>query len=127
MDNLRFIRRTMERSAVFTAVPGWATVAVGCVGLAAVALSGAATWIKVRRSENPSGRALRNFGLGLAPALVAGGAFSVRVAPLMGVCFMLLGAIAISNGPQLGEPLLALGFGGLHVLFGLIIAWKYGG
>jgi hypothetical protein len=38
-----------------------------------------------------------------------------------------LGAIALLAPPAWSEVLLAAGFGGLHILFGLIIARRYGG
>lgn len=60
-------------------------------------------------------------------AVVTAGTFSVKVVPLMGLCFMALGGIALFAGPEWGDPLLAAGFGGLHLGFGLHIARMHGG
>jgi len=183
MDNLSFIRSTMERATAFTAVPGWGGVAMGLTALiatlvasrsseprqwlavwlsAAVLALGIGGWtmvLKARRGGTTvfsySGRrfvlsylppllvgALLTLVLmraGLYTALpgtwlllygtgvVTGGAFSVRVVPIMGFCFMALGAIALLAPASWSEWLLALGFGGLHIVFGIIIARRYGG
>jgi hypothetical protein len=60
-------------------------------------------------------------------AIVSGGAFSVRVVPVMGVCFMALGTVALSVDPHWGDWFLASGFGGLQVAFGIYIAKRHGG
>jgi hypothetical protein len=183
MDNLSFIRSTMERATAFTAVPGWGGVAMGLTALAAAPLAAnrssitewLAAWlcasalaltiggwsmaVKARRAGTSvfsySGR---RFVLSYVPPLavgalltvvlvraglysalpgtwlllygtgvVTGGAFSVRVVPIMGLCFMALGALALLAPPAWGDPLMAAGFGGLHIIFGLIIARRYGG
>lgn len=183
MEDLRFIRRTMENGKTFTAVPGWGGVAMGVTALvAAVVASGRATtegwlavWIadavvaagiglwavhrKARRFELPvlSGAGRRVF-LGFLPpvvaavaltaaawstgstalipgmwlllygvAVVAAGTFSVRVVPVMGVCFMILGAVALLAARSAGNALMAVGFGGLHIAFGAVIAREHGG
>ncbi|HYT07458.1 MAG TPA: hypothetical protein VEL77_07400 [Rugosimonospora sp.] len=60
-------------------------------------------------------------------AVVSGGSFSVRVVPMMGVCFIALGAAALVSPASWGNGYMIAGFGGLQILFGLIIAQKYGG
>jgi hypothetical protein len=182
MDNLSFIRSTMERATAFTAVPGWGGVAMGVTALAATALANdrpPAEWLAVWLSASVLALAIggwamalkarrggtsvlsysgRRFVLSYVPPLavgvlltlvlvraglysalpgtwlllygtgvVTGGAFSVRVVPLMGLCFMALGAVALLAPPGWGEWLMAVGFGGLHIIFGLIIAGRYGG
>ena len=100
-ENLRFIRRAMERSSTFTAVPGLGGAAMGAVGLAAAILAssqpsaerwlvvwllaavlalgiGVTTmWRKAARSGAPLvGAVGRRFALGMAAPLVAGAAIT---------------------------------------------------
>lgn len=60
-------------------------------------------------------------------ASVTGGAFSIRVVPIMGLCFMLLGLVALFLPLTLGNWALGIGFGGLQMTFGFILVKKYGG
>ena len=59
--------------------------------------------------------------------VLTGGAASVRVVPVMGVCFMLMGTAALFAPASWRNELMAAGFGGIHILFGTIITVKYGG
>jgi hypothetical protein len=63
------------------------------------------------------------YGVGVS----SGGAFSVRVVPLMGIGFLIVGTVAALAPPAWADGLLALGFGGLHIVFGFVIARKFGG
>ena len=182
VDDLRYIRQTMERSAAFTAVPGWGMLAVGvsalaaawlashyafnlrwleiwiCEAVLAVSLALVAIQSKAARHGLPwtsgPGRKVAlsflppvaaaalltipllraNHGATLPGAwmllygvgVIAGGAFSVAVVPVMGVLFMLAGAATLFL-PVLGNWAMAAAFGGLHVIFGIWIARRYGG
>ena len=60
-------------------------------------------------------------------AVVTGGAFSVRIIPVMGWVFMALGAVAFALPSNFGNVLMGASFGLVHIVFGLIIARRYGG
>ena len=60
-------------------------------------------------------------------AIVTGGAFSVRVVPVMGLCLMLLGAAALFAPAAWGNVFMAAGFGAVQIGFGSWIARHYGG
>jgi hypothetical protein len=183
MDNLRYIRETMERAAPFTFISGSGEMAIGATALLASVIaaqqpsfkSWLAIWLaeglislliagwsmdrKARAAQMPlvSGPG-RKVVFSLAPPIIAGGLltivlvraglpdtipgmwlllygtgvitggmFSVRAVPAMGLCFMALGALALFSPPTLLNWFMAAGFGGLHLLFGVIIVRKYGG
>lgn len=183
MDNLRFIRNTMESAGSFTAVPGKGGMLMGATALfaayAAHLSANASAWLRVwlgeavlalaigfwfsyRKAAQESTplltRPFRRFVLALAPSIFAGtlltmvfyqrgltqlipamwlllygagitsgGAFSVRVVPIMGMSFLALGSLATIAPVSLADPMLALGFGGFHLFFGWRIAKRYGG
>jgi hypothetical protein len=58
--------------------------------------------------------------------VTASGTFSVRAVRWMGLTLLGLGGVALMD-PALGLGVLALGFGGVHLAFGLYIAARYGG
>jgi hypothetical protein len=188
LENLRYIRQTMERAGSFTAVPGWGGIVMGVTALAAagfashqtsverwlaiwlaegmvaIAAGIAAMWRKARAAGLPlwspparkfvfsfvpplaAGAALtlalwRSDTIAVIPALwlmlygagvMTGGAFSVPAVPVMGACFLALGGLTLLLPAALvtrawADIWLGLGFGGLHIVFGAIIARKYGG
>ena len=59
--------------------------------------------------------------------VVTGGAFSVKIVPLMGISFMVLGTVALLSPFELANWFMAAGFGLLHIVFGIVIARRYGG
>ena len=183
VDNLRYIRETMERAGSFTAVPGWGGVAMGATALAAAGLAShapsrslwmlcwliegliavAAGVLAMFRKARAAGLPLwnppaRKFVFSFVPPLIAGaaltfalwqagawsaipgmwlmlygagviagGAFSTPVVPVMGACFLAAGAMAIFTPAAWSDFWLGVGFGGLHVVFGAVIARTYGG
>lgn len=60
-------------------------------------------------------------------SFITSGAFSIRVVPVMGICFMILGVAACFVPLSIGNILMGAGFGILHIIFGFIIARSYGG
>lgn len=183
IDNLEYIRETMESSRAFTSVPGWGGIIMGVSALATAALVSspdlADQWLPLwvldallaatvggifmlkkakHRGERLSRGVGRRFMLGLTPPVIAaialtaalyraevlnpipgvwlllygvgvvtGGMFSVRLVPIMGAGFMVLGLIALAAPTSWANPLLAIGFGGLHLVFGGLIVRRYGG
>ena len=183
MDNLRYIRETMERATAFTGISGWGEVAIGVTALIAAVLAANQTtfkaWLAVWIAEGLISLLIAGWSMdrkaraaimplvsgpgrkavfSLSPPIIAGGLltlvlmrarltnlipgmwlllygtgvitggmFSVSVVPVMGGCFMVLGAIALFAPPALANWFMAAGFGGLHLIFGVIIARKHGG
>ena len=183
MDNLRYIRETMERASSFTGISGWGQVAIGVTALGATLVAALQStqraWLAVWLAEavislliagwsmDRKARAVnmplfsgpgRKVAFSLSPPLVAGalltavlfrarltsaipgvwlllygtgvitgGMFSVPIVPVMGLCFMALGAGALFAPAFLANWFLGVGFGLLHISFGVVIARRYGG
>ncbi|MCH8812243.1 MAG: hypothetical protein IID07_10450 [Gemmatimonadetes bacterium] len=60
-------------------------------------------------------------------AVVTAGTFSVKIVPVMGICFMVLGVFALLAMPGARDLSMAVGFGGLQIVFGVTIARRHGG
>jgi hypothetical protein len=60
-------------------------------------------------------------------SFISSGAYSIPVVPVMGVCYMAIGIVACFVPFVVANALLGVGFGGLHLVFGWIIATRYGG
>jgi hypothetical protein len=60
-------------------------------------------------------------------SVISSGAYSIPVVPVMGIAFMLLGVAACFVSASIGNILMGIGFGGLHLGFGVLIARRYGG
>lgn len=183
MDNLRFIRETMERAGSFTAISGWAEIGIGVIALLTALVAsgipygplwlllwsgGASVSIVVAgygmlRKAQSAGIPLlsgpgRKFVLSFSPPMAVGvvltvllarlglvsllpgvwlllygagvmtaGTYSVRIVPLTGLAFMAVGVLALVSPAEWGNAFMAAGFGGLHVLFGILIARRHGG
>jgi hypothetical protein len=82
-----------------------------------------AAFYRCGRTDLLPGTWLLLYGVGV----VTGGAFSVRAVPVMGLGFMLAGAATLFGPAGWANPAMAAGFGGLHLLFGLLIWREHGG
>lgn len=60
-------------------------------------------------------------------AVMSCGTYSVKVVPTMGAAFMVLGTVALLVSWQWAQWCMAAGFGGLQIVFGGVIARRYGG
>jgi hypothetical protein len=60
-------------------------------------------------------------------AIATAGTLSIRVVQALGILFMAVGAASFLAPASYGDLFMAAGFGGLHIVFGLIIARKHGG
>lgn len=107
MDNLRYIRETMESAGAFTAVPGWGGVAMGVTALAAAFFASLqpnpfqAAWLRIWLAEAALGALLggltlvvksrraqtsllsapgRKFALAYAPPVVVGALLTLFLA-----------------------------------------------
>lgn len=89
-------------------------------------LAGALLTVALMRAGKPellAGMWLVVYGAGV----MAGGALSASIIPVLGLLFIGLGGAALLAPPEFGNWFMLAGFGGLHIAFGLAIARRYGG
>ena len=60
-------------------------------------------------------------------AVVTGGAYSVKIVPIVGWLFVALGLISVFVDARYDNLLMGLGFGVLQIVFGLVVAKRHGG
>jgi hypothetical protein len=96
------------------------------VGMAPPVLAGAVLTAALLRAGAP-GVLPALWLLLYGAAMIGAGAFSVRVVPVMGAAFVALGVMAALGPGSWTTLLLVAGFGGLHIVFGLVIARRHGG
>jgi hypothetical protein len=121
----------MRRKAAKAGMPMWSAPARKFVfSFVPPLIAGAALTLVLFRAGAAAaipGVWLMLYGAGV----VTGGAFSVPIVPVMGACFLGEGTLALLAPPAWiaawNDVFLGVGFGGLHVLFGFIIARRYGG
>jgi len=183
LENLRYIRSTIEAAHTFTTVPGKGCIAMGLTALAAVGLETLpqlqALWLSIwvgaaivacsaalyfmEQKARAQGLSLRRavarrFFMTLAPAFLAGailtaalagqvsreiitgmwlllygtglaacGLFAIPAVFTAGLAFMGLGAATLWLPPGSAHVVLALGFGGIHLVLGATIVRHHGG
>ena len=183
MDNLRFIRETMEAAGTFTALSGWGQVVIGLTAVGAALISARAQtptmWLAIWLAEACLAAGIsiasmtikshaanmpvfsgpiRKLVLSFSPPIFAGtvltlamhsagamaqvpamwmllygagvisaGTYSVSIVPFMGGAFMFAGVVALIAPAAWATWLMIASFGGLHILFGVLIARRHGG
>jgi hypothetical protein len=183
IDNLRFIRETMEAAGTFTALSGWGQVVIGLTAIAAALIGARATtpstWLAIWLAEACIAGGIsvasmtikshaanlpvfsgpiRKLVLSFSPPIAAGslltlalhsagamatvpgmwmmlygagvisaGTYSVSIVPFMGAAFMIAGVVTLIAPAAWTTAMMIASFGGLHILFGILIARRHGG
>ena len=139
MDDLRFIRRTMENASAFTAISGWGQVAVGITAIVAgviaarqpaerwlaiwlaealvsISIGGLTTGLKARAAQQGlTSGPLRKFVLSFSPPAFVGAVLTVMLlragllSALPGTWLLLYGTAVMAGGAFSVRPVPAMG------------------